>query len=98
MGDVGKKKKNSKPIKVMEMCRDFNIKCELMPEEFVEALSSLLEKGMVKEVEAILHVVSMLILDLSYCLRELKYCGGEWEPESWGHIASPLPQVPLGNY
>lgn len=53
---------------------------------------------MVKEVEAILHVVSMLILDLSYCLRELKYCGGEWEPGNWGHIVSPLLQVPLGNY
>ena len=95
---MGKKNRNPEIMKVMEICRDFSIKCELMPDEFVEALASFLEKGMVKEVEAILHVVSMLILDLSYCLRELKYCGGEWEPESWGHIASPLPQVPLGNY
>ncbi len=32
-------------MKVMEICRDFSIKCELMLDEFVEALASFLEKG-----------------------------------------------------
>ncbi len=83
--------------KVFEKCREFNVKCELMPEEFTRALANMVEKHMDWEVDVILQVISLLVMDLSHCLRELRYCGGEWEPESWGHVASPIPQVPLGD-